>query len=629
MRPAALFTDHMVLPRNISVPVFGLGVPGSTVEVEFGVFRAQTLVKPEGVWRLKMPPAVAGGPYKLKIRSGGQEVVVNDVLVGDVWLAAGQSNMEWPVARCREADELKKEITSQIRLFKVTQNSTDAPAREVRGAWTVGSRAEVTKWSAIATSFALEIRKSVKVPIGIIQATWGGTRIESWMSQSSLEKDTRLKPIVDEYISGLSGFRQRLSEWQEAVNQWDAANEKRDPGNENYDKGWAKRDFDDSAWSNIALPATLEQIEGREVDGGIWYRHHFNLPPEWKGKGLRLELGYIGTDDAAYVNGLKVGGSTGRYKSRAYFVGPGVLRDGDNVIAVRVWNRSGEGGLLGPDLKVTSVDGGTSIDLNTTWLYRPERLIEPPVDEAERRPVRPMGPGDRNAPSGAFHGMIAPLIPYGIKGILWYQGEANVGAAETYRAAFPAMLNDWRERWKEPLLPFFYVQLPGYGRTQNPELATWAELREAQESLLNLKFTGMAPTIDLGDPETIHPLRKREVGRRLAGFALSRVYKRGTPSFCPTVSNTKKNATRHEIVFQDVYAGLKTRDEGPIKGVETLDSNGTWRPFVPTLERNRLVFPSDVVAARYLWADNPTGNLVNSAGLPVAPFRVWFDKPRD
>ena len=612
----------MVLPRNISVPIFGLGVPGSTVEVEFGVFRAQTLVRPEGTWKLKMPPAPAGGPYVLKMRSGGQEVVVRDVVVGDVWLAAGQSNMEWPVSRSREAAEIKKEITRQVRCFKVVQASASAPEKEIRGNWTVGTKDEVGKWSAVATSFALEVQKTVKVPIGIIQATWGGTKIEAWMSQASLESNPKLRPIVDEYLASLGGYKERLTQWQEAVSQWDAANEKKDPGNQGFDRGWGKREFDDSTWSEVALPSPWEQFEGRDVDGAVWYRHHFILPPEWKGKGLRLELGFVGTDDSSYVNGLKVGGTMGRYKSRAYFVGPGVLREGDNVVAIRVWNRSGEGGLLGPDIKLTSVDGGTSLDLNTTWKTKNELVIEPPTSEAERRPVRPMGPGDRNAPSGAFHGMIAPLIPYGIKGILWYQGEANVGAAEQYRELFPTMVNDWRARWKDPLLPFFYVQLPGYGKTAEPAKAEWAELREAQESALSLKMTGMAPSIDLGDAETIHPIRKREVGRRLAGFALSRVYRKGTPSFCPTVISAKREAGRLRIVFQDVYGSLKTRDGAEIEGLEALDAGGVWVAARATILRNQLIVEGDVKGVRYLWGDNPAGNLVNSVGLPAAPFRV-------
>lgn len=613
-----------MLPRNISVPIFGLGVPGSTVEVEFGVFRAQTLVKPEGTWKLKMPPSVAGGPYVLKMRSGGQEVVVRDVMVGDVWLASGQSNMEWPVSRSREAADIRKEITPQIRCFKVVQTSSSAPEKEIRGNWTVGSKDEVGKWSAVATSFALEIQKQIKIPIGIIQASWGGTKIEAWMSQSSLESNPKLKPIVDEFVSSLGGYKERLATWQESVNQWDAANEKKDPGNQGFDKGWGRLDFDDKTWSEVALPTPWEQIEGRDVDGAVWYRHHFTLPPEWKGKGLRLELGFVGTDDSAYVNGLKVGATLGRFKARAYFVGPGVLREGDNVVAVRVWNRSGEGGLLGPDIKLTSADGGTSLDLNTTWKTRNETVIEPPTSEAERRPIRPMGPGDRNAPSGAFHGMIAPLIPYGIKGILWYQGEANVGAASLYRDLFPTMVKDWRARWKEPMLPFFYVQLPGYGKTPDPIKAEWAELRAAQESVLSLQMTGMAPSIDLGDAETIHPLRKREVGRRLAGFALSRVYRKGTPSFCPTMISAKREAGHVRVVFQDVYGSLKTRDGAPIVGLESLGADGVWSPCDADILRNQLIVSGDVKGIRYLWADNPSGNLVNAVGLPVAPFNVTF-----
>jgi sialate O-acetylesterase len=218
--------------------------------------------------------------------------------------------------------------------------------------------------------------------------------------------------------------------------------------------------------------------------------------------------------------------------------------------------------------------------------------------------------------------MIAPLIPYGIKGIIWYQGEANVGKAELYKSLFPTMVNDWRKRWNDPLLPFFFVQLPGFGKTPDPSKAEWAELREAQESALGLKMTGMAPSIDLGDAETIHPLRKREVGRRLAGFALSRVYRKGTPSFCPTVLSAKKEGIRVRVVFQDVYGSLKTRDGGETSGIEVLGEDGTWVKATGQILRNQLLVSGSWRGVRYLWSDNPTGNLVNAFGLPVAPFRV-------
>lgn len=624
LRPAPIFADHMVLPRGTSVPVFGLGIPGKTVEVQFGGFKSQTIVQPEGTWSLKLPPREAGGPFTMTIKSAGQQTILSDILVGDVWLCSGQSNMEWPVSRSKEVDQMKAGVDSQIRMFRVVRQSTEAPLREIRGNWMVGSPTSIANWSGIGLAFAIELKSRIKVPVGLIQATWGGTGIEAWMSQRSLESDSKLKPILDEYLSKLPGFDQRLAKWQEEANAWDIINEKKDPGNAGSEKGWHRADFNDSDWSDIALPEPWEQDESKDVDGASWYRYHFKLPADWQGKGLRLELGFIGNDDMTYVNGLKVGATFGKNKSRSYYLGPGVLRDGENVIAVRVWNRSGEGGILGPNLKLGPTDGGAYMDLSTTWKTKNELVIDPPTDPANKRPIRPMGPGDRNAPSGAFSGMISPLIPYGIKGILWYQGENNVGQADFYREAFPALIKDWRQRWHKPELPFFFVQLPGFSRAGEPDKFQWAELRQAQLSGLNLPYVSMVVSIDQIDPDTIHPIKKYEIGKRLASLALAQVYGSGTYAFSPLVSSVKISGASARVVFQNAYRGLKSADGQPIYGFEVQDVDGEWHPANAKIQSPAVLVSapgvSKIQRVRYCWRDNPRGNLANSAGLPATPF---------
>jgi sialate O-acetylesterase len=624
LRPAPIFADHMVLPRGMSVPVFGLGIPGKTVEVEFAGFRSQTIVKPEGTWRLRLPKHAAGGPYDMRIKSAGQETVISDVLMGDIWLISGQSNMEWPVSRSKEVDKMKASVDPNIRLFRVVKQSVEAPLREIRGTWTVGSKQTIGNWSGIGMAFAIELRKTAKVPIGLIQATWGGTRIEAWMSQKSLESDKRLKPLIDDYMSNLRGFQARLDKWQGEANAWDALNEKKDPGNNGFDKGWHRPEFKDADWQDMSLPEPWEQDEFKDVDGASWYRYHFQLPIDWKGKGLRLELGFIGNDDQTYVNGLKVGGSVGKDKPRSYYIGPGVTREGENVLAVRVWNRSGEGGILGPNMKIGPIDGGAYIDLSTTWKSKNELVIDPPIEIEKKRPLRPMGPGDRNAPAGAFSGMIAPLIPYGIKGILWYQGEGNIGQAEEYKTAFPTLIKDWRERWKNPELPFFFVQLPGFARAGDPKKSEWAEMREAQLSGLNLPYVGMVVSIDQQDPDTIHPIKKYEIGKRLADLASAQVYQSGKYSFSPIVSTVKLNGSSARVVFQNSVRGLKTYDSKPVRGFEVMDSGGGWHEAQVVIQTPTVIVSATgigvVKGVRYCWSDNPSGNLVNSVGLPATPF---------
>lgn len=519
---------------------------------------------------------------------------------------------------------MKAGVDPNIRLFRVVKQSVEAPLREIRGNWTVGTKQTVGNWSGIGLAFAIEVKKAAKVPIGLIQATWGGTRIEAWMSQKSLESDKRLKPLLDEYLSNLSGFQSRLDKWQTEANAWDVLNEKRDPGNMGFDKGWHRHEFNDTDWIDLSLPEPWEQDEFKDVDGASWYRYHFQLPTEWKGKGLRLELGFIGNDDQTYINGLKVGGTMGKDKPRAYYIGPGVVRTGENVIAIRVWNRSGEGGILGPNLKLGTVDGGAYIDLATTWKSKNELVIDPPDDETKKRPLRPMGPGDRNAPAGAFSGMISPLVPFGIKGVLWYQGEGNIGQAEAYKTAFPILIKDWRERWKSPTLPFFFVQLPGFARAGNPKKSEWAEMREAQLSGLNLAYVGMVVSIDQQDPDTIHPIKKYEIGRRLADLASAQVYESGKFSFSPYVSTSKLTGATARVVFQNAVRGLKTSDGKPVRGFEVMDSGGGWHEAEAVIQSPSVVVSAPgigiVKGVRYCWSDNPNGNLVNSVGLPATPF---------
>ncbi|HLO97697.1 MAG TPA: sialate O-acetylesterase, partial [Fimbriimonas sp.] len=503
----------------------------------------------------------------------------------------------------------------------VTRLSSEAPLREIRGSWVVGSPQSIENWTGIGTAFAIELRKKLNIPVGIIQSTWGGTRIEAWMSQRALQSNELLKPQFDQYLSNLQGFDQRLERWQNEANVWDAANEKRDPGNAGFDKGWHKRDYDDSDWNEVSLPVPWEQEELREVDGASWYRFRFDMPYEWLEKPLRLELGFVGTDDLVYINGLKLGGTQGKYKQRSYFIGNGLLREDKNVIAIRVWNRSGEGGILGPNLRLGTTSGGSYMDLSTTWKTKNELVIEPPTDLSKRRPERPMGPGDRNAPAGPFSGMIAPLIPFGIKGILWYQGEGNIGQSELYESAFPSLIKDWRQRWNRPDLPFYFVQLPGYKRANEPDKALWAEMRQAQLRGLDQPYTAMVVSIDQTDPDTIHPIRKYEIGRRLANLALAQTYQRNVYAFAPYASSVRVYGNKARVNFQNLYGSLKS-PTSELKGFEVLGDEG-WVPATAELSGTGVWVNSpgfSPKAVRYAWSDSPEAELFNAAGNPISPF---------
>jgi sialate O-acetylesterase len=353
-------------------------------------------------------------------------------------------------------------------------------------------------------------------------------------------------------------------------------------------------------------------------------------PAKWLGRGLRLNLGFIADDDSTYVNGLKVGASLKRGKSRAYYVGPGVLREGLNTIAIRVWNRSGEGGVLGPSLRAEALTGTESLDLGGIWRTKNELIEEAPSDPSLRRPIRPMGPGDRNSPGGAFSAMIAPLCRLPMKGFLWYQGEANIGQPEDYRVTFPALITDWRARFRDPNLPFYFVQLPSFQRAIQPEKANWAALREAQSSANELPYVGMAVTTDLGQADTMHPLGKREVGRRLANMALVQLYGRGNKGYSPMFSVAYYEADTVRVIFQNSYGDLKTSDGVGVRGFEILDSNGNWQIASAEILVNQIKIRATGVSrplgVRYAWSDDPDCNLVNSAGLPLGVFRHFREK---
>ena len=631
LRLSSLFTDHMVLQRSQTICVKGYARPSAKVQVQFAEEIGSTVADSLGNWSIKFKPRPAGGPFTLLAKSGKEAVSASDILVGEVWVCSGQSNMEWPVAKCAEADEIRKNISPKIRLFKVKQVSSEFEKPEVQGEWNVGDPKGINRWTGVGTSFAIDLHSKLQVPIGIIQATWGGTRIESWMSTRALNRVAVLQPLIQDYRLRQTNFADKLAKWQAEANAWDALNEKQDTGNEGYDKGWAKLGFDDSSWNRSSLPGSWESEEGREVDGAIWYRKQFQIPQEWTGKGLRIRLGFVGTDDQTYVNGLKVGSTLNKDSLRAYYIGPGVLKEGINQIAIRVWNRSGEGGVLGPTLDIAPAEATSPMSLAGEWKSKVEKLIEVSDREYEARPIRPLGPGDRNALAGAYNGMISPIQFLPIKGVLWYQGEANVDRPDQYAPAFNALIDSWRKEWLRPSLPFLYVQLPGFNVKDIPtkNSLTWARLRQSQDAGLDRSYTGMVVTTDLSDPNTIHPTKKLEVGRRLANLALNRAYEKSTNSFFPLASSFKVIGPTVRVIFQNTYGDLLLEPTQNQAGFELLDSTGKWQPALAMVEGRGINVSSKLVdspkGVRYNYSDNPIGKLRGGTGLPAAPF-IWVAK---
>jgi sialate O-acetylesterase len=630
----SVFSDHMVLQRGKPVPFFGTAGPGERIRVTIGSRFVETTAKPDGSWSAQFRPLEAGGPYRVTVQ-GRRTLTFEDVLVGEVWLASGQSNMEWAQVECDDFEVAREETDARVRMFTVDKVSSESPGRDARGRWIVSHPDTIHAFSGVANAFAKVIQRELGVPVGIVHASWGGTPAESWTRRSALRADPVLAPIVEQYLDGLNGFDERKAEYDRAIATWNSKVVRVDPGNRGVLEGFADFHFDDSRWKQVKLPNLLEVTEEGEMDGAVWYRRVVHLPDDWYGQPLTVHLGPIDDFDSAYFNGHKVGRTDGRTRwwyavPRRYRIAPGLTRRGPNVLAVRVFDQTGRGGFTGSPLqmRLQRQDGqGEPIPLAGDWSSKVEIRFAPPSDELLRsQPRPPFGPGHAWAPGGLYNGMIAPLVPYAIRGVLWYQGESNVSRAEEYRTLFPTLIRDWRAAWRDSELPFLFVQLANFmERVPQPGESEWAMLREAQSTALSLPHTGMAVALDIGEANDIHPRNKREVGRRLALHALAEAYDRPVAANGPTFQEAKVERETVRIRFRHA-AGLRTRDGGPPSGfaVAGPDRRFVWADARLEGETVILTAPQGGEAryVRYAWANNPDVNLVNGAGLPAAPFRT-------
>ncbi|HWD41941.1 MAG TPA: sialate O-acetylesterase [Fimbriimonas sp.] len=622
----SLFSDSMVLQRGIADPVFGYATPGAYVSIQIAGERVGCTADRNGRWRTLLTPLQAGGPYEMTVSSGTESITVKDILVGEVWLASGQSNMEFLEENADDYGMAMGEATQDIRMFTVKHKASIAPDKDVTGVWTPAGAGTVGRFSAVAYSFARELNHKLGVPVGIINSCWGGTFAESWTSQDMLLKDPATKPIIDQFLADLPTYASRRSAYDDAMEIW--MNGKKGGENVGFGNGWPLHEYNDSDWKEVPACSTVESIMGREFEGSFWYRLTLNVPDEWFGKRLKLELGALDDYDITYFNGIRIGRTDQSVAepatvNRVYTIAPGIVRRGSNTIAVRVFNAEGSGGMDGPlaAMRLSLADGSASIPLSANWKFK----VEQEIDQSAPRPKLPSGPGNPYSPSELYNGMIAPLIPYGIKGAIWYQGESNVGNATVYAPLFEDLIRDWRNRWGEGPLPFYFVQLPNFLPQKDvPSDSAWAELREAQAKALSLPHTGMAVTIDVGEADTIHPKNKREVGRRLSLWALSQTYGKPFLYASPAFQSMKIQGSQVTITFTN--GSLMTTDnKAPACfAVAGEDKKFYWAETSVYGSTVTLSSPSvpHPVAVRYAWADNPPVNLTNRAGLPACPFRT-------
>ncbi len=625
-----LFTDHMVLQQKQEVAFWGVATPKQKVEVSASWGNKATAVADDnGGWKLQLKTPAAGGPYDIQITSTSDSIAVKDVLIGEVWLASGQSNMEMPLSGwfprdtiINSAEEIAHSDFPEIRFMKIDHNTAAVPLDSVGGKWQLVSPKTAGDFSAAAYYYARKLNDELHVPIGIIQSVVGGTPAEAWTSAEALEQLNGFKGSITE----LKTIAKSKKGWFEKFQSKSIPT-----SNEGWDDiSFADEkapmpEYDDSNWDSLSLPGRIDQLKNGEFDGAIWLRKTFTITDE--PTDYQLDIASIDDMDATYINGKKVGGLVGAGHAnapRSMQVPKALLKKGSNTVAIRVIDTGGPGSIMGSI--VLSNSNGAKISLAGTWKSRQVSEI---VDnkfysyglqqDLSGRPN--LSQYNTNSPTVLFNAMINPLVPYTLKGVIWYQGETNVGRAEQYKSLFPAMIKDWRNRWKSDF-PFNFVQLApfDYGGDQSEKSQM---LRNAQRLALKTTNTDMAITLDIGSLQTIHPPYKKEVGDRLARIALADQYGRDMVSTGPLFKKAQASGNKLIVEFDNVGNGL-TSPDSKLSGFEIAGEDKDFLPATAVIKDNKVVVSnpeiSKPVYVRYAWSDGSTASLFNTAGLPAATF---------
>jgi len=633
----SVLSDHMVLQRDQEVRIWGKAAAGENVTVSFAGQQVSAQADADGNWSIRLSALPASSDGRTLTITGSNTIELTDVLVGEVWVASGQSNMEFAVAGSANAQqEIADSGNDQIRMWTAERAVSSEPAFDVPGSWQVASPQTTGGFSAVAYFFARQLQEELDVPVGVMHSSWGGTPVEAWTSRPVLDSIEWAQPILHRYRDALETYDQRIQEYNDAMSQWEQFRD--GPANTGFAAGYANADFDDSQWQTMALPQRWENA-GLNKDGVVWFRRTVELPDGWAGQALTLSLGPIDDGDTTYINGTRVGelaASTrgGWQVPRTYNIPAELVGEGALTLAVRVVDLSGEGGIWGrpEQLSLARADGqGDALSLVGEWRYLLSQEINASNRAVQPRGL-PFGPDHPHAPAGLFNGMINPILPYTIRGAIWYQGESNASRAQQYRQLFPAMIQDWRARWGQGDFPFLFVQLANY-RAATDEVVDdeWAHLRDAQlNTLRTVPNTGMATIIDIGDANDIHPRNKQDVGLRLASWALVHTYEQDDvvasgPIYQPGALTV--NAGRATVGF-DLFGGeLEVRGDGPLRGFTIAGEDQVFHHASARIVNGSVeVWSEDVpnpAAVRYAWENNPTeANLVNEEGLPASPFRT-------
>jgi len=616
IRIPMLISDGMVLQRNIELKIWGWADPNEKITLNFinKTYSAQT--GKDGKWQAAIAPLNAGGPYEMQI-SGTNQITIKNILIGDVWVCSGQSNMEYPMERLKEvyADEIANANNSNIRQFLVPQTyDFHSPQENLQsGNWESVNPETIPHFTAVGYFFAKDLYEKYKVPVGLINASLGGAPAQAWMRKEALKEFPEYVQAAekfkdDNYIKEVEAKDKTVNdEWYGKLNQ--------------LDKGLAEKWFDvnytPDGWLTMDVPGYWADSELGNINGAVWFRKEFDVPANMTDTPAKIELGRIVDADTVYINGKIVGTTSYQYPRRIYYPDTNILKAGKNIIVIRVINNSGRGGfVLDKPYEITAAGG--KIDLKGKWQYK----LGTKMDALAGQTFVRWGP------TGLYNAMIAPLLNYKIKGVIWYQGESNTGNPQNYQKLFSTLITDWRKKWDEGEFPFLYVQLANFMQAQKqPSESNWAMLREAQLKTLSVPNTAMAVVTDIGEWNDIHPLNKEDVGKRLALAAENIACGDKNIVYSgPIYKSMKIEGNKIILTFTNTGSGLIAKG-GELKhfAIAGDDKKFVWANA--KIDGDKIVVWNDNItnpaAVRYGWADNPQGaNLYNMEGLPASPFRT-------
>jgi sialate O-acetylesterase len=615
LRLPSLISDSMVLQRDKPIHIWGWASPGEKIRVEFNGHTSQTRTGTDGKWMVMLPAMRAGGPYSMRIQ-GNTTIDLKGIDLGDVYFCSGQSNMGLTMERAKEKypQQIDSAYFDGIRNFFVpTVADVKGPHDDMPvGKWLPTTPQNVLGFGAATFFFARALYNQYHIPIGIINSSVGGTPIQSWISADSIQ-------AFPDAVRQIKAFDASTNAAATSAGASPAAADKPAP-----DLGlwgplpWYDPRYVPDHWYPFWLPGYWEDQGIKGLNGIVWFRKEIQIPASMAGKSVKLYLGRIVDADQVYVNGVQVGSTTYQYPPRRYTIPAGLLKEGTNLMVVRVTNTAGKGGFV-PQKRYVLTTGSDSIDLRGDWTYQVGQVFGPGKPGPLLR---------QNIPTSLYNTMVAPFTPFSVKGFIWYQGEANWDHPETYGALLQTLILDWRSKWKDSTLPFLYVQLPNFQEAQySPANSNWASVREAQRQTLAIPHTAMAVTIDLGEWNDIHPLDKKDVGERLALAADYLIYGHKDLVYSgPMFRWASIDGPQVDIDFGQTGSGLVAKGGGPLKGFSIAGADQKYVWAQASIKGNTVVLQNPSVLqpryVRYAWADNPReANLYNQEGLPASPFQ--------